>query len=106
MSGAITNVYYPLPSTTSAGAVAGQQISVTSGATSTFGAFNALTKLVLFDIQAANVYATIDGSTPSSTSGHILVAGEKYTWNKGMALPAKFVAVSTTAKIYLSELGV
>src|SRR5579864_2186263 len=110
-NGSITNVNYPLPSWqhTSSGStqVLGQMLTVTSTATSQFSAFNADTKLVTLDIQSNNVYCTFDGTTPSSTSGHILYAGANFTWNKGMATLAKFVATTTgTTTIYGSELQI
>lgn len=105
--GSILNVNYPLPSMTVSGPVQGQQITVTSTATVQFSTFDVDTKLVMLDVQGSSVYFTCDGTTPSSTSGHVLTSGSAFTWNKGMAAAAKFVATSTTdATIYLSELQV
>ena len=85
-------------------AVAGQRLTVTSTATSTFSAFNARTDVVVLDIQAANTYCTFDGSTPSATNGHILYSGQAYTWSTAAAIAAKFVATSATNSIiYASE---
>lgn len=82
----------------------GQFKTVTSTATVTFSAFNSLTQFVVLDIQAANVYCTFDGTTPSSTMGHILYVGSAFTWSKATAQQAKFVATTTTnATIYASE---
>ncbi len=110
--GSIINVNYPMPAFKDGGSgtsvqVTGQQITVTSTAAKQFAAFDAATKLVTLDIQTANVYCTFDNTTPSSTSGHILYAGANFTWNKGMASLAKFVATTpTNATIYASELQV
>jgi hypothetical protein len=107
VSFSITNPLYPKPTYAAGSLVAGQQLTVTSTATSTFSAFSEDTKLVVLDIQTANVYCTFDGQTPSSTKGHILVAAEKYTWSKSTAALAKFVATSTTnATIWASEFTV
>src|SRR5579872_5732040 len=110
MSGSLNNVMYPLPAWKDGGSgtsvqVQGQFLTVTSTAVVQFAAFNPNSKLVTLDIQTANVYCTFDGTTPSSTSGHILYAGANFTWHFGMASLAKFVATTTTnATIYGSEL--
>lgn len=106
--GSILNVQYPQPAHAAGGAsVTGQFLTVTSTVTSSFSAFNINTKLVMFDVQTANVYMTVDGTTPSASAGHILYAGANFCFNKGMAAAAKFVATTTTnATIYGSELGV
>lgn len=84
-------------------AVAGQRLTVTSTATSTFSAFNQRTDAVVLDVQTANVYCTFDGTTPSATNGHILYAQNAYTWSTAAASQAKFVATSSNATIYASE---
>jgi hypothetical protein len=111
MSFSITGPLYPRPTYVMSGgsstAVNGQLLTITSTATVQFAAFADDTKLVTLDIQTANVYCTFDGQTPSATKGHILVAGEKYTWSKPTATYAKFVATSTTnATIWGSEFTV
>ena len=102
MANSIINPIYLRPSfKMSAGsttAVQGQQLTVTSTATSTFSAFDPVTTAVGVDFSGttgAAVYATFDGQTPSSTKGHQLVAGEKYTWSRRAAELVKFVATST-----------
>ena len=84
--------------------VAGQRLTVTSTATSTFSAFNARTDVIALDVQVANTYCTFDGTTPSATNGHILYSGQAYTWSTAAAIAAKFVATTTTNSIiYASE---
>ena len=84
--------------------VAAQRLNISSTATSTFAAFNARTDAIIFDVQTANTYCTFDGTTPTSTNGHILYAGQAYTWSPAAALAAKFVATTTTNSIiYASE---
>ena len=84
--------------------VTAQRLTVTNAATSTFSAFNPRTDVVVLDVQAANVYCTFDGTTPSSTNGHILTYGTAYTWSTAAAIAAKFVATSATNSIiYASE---
>lgn len=84
--------------------VAGQRLSITSTATSTFAAFNARTDVIVLDVQTGNTYCTFDGTTPTSTNGHILYSGQAYTWSTAAAIAAKFVATTTTNSIiYASE---
>lgn len=105
------NPIYPKPTFSTVGqttgvsaAVAGQRLSITTTATVQFSAFNYATELIVLDVQTANTYCTFDGTTPTSTNGHILTAGNAYTWSKAAAIAAKFVAVSaTTSVIYASE---
>lgn len=98
------SLFFPKPSVTSTGAVAGQQITV-SGTAKQFSALNSITDFVMFDIQDADVWVTIDGTTPSATNGHVLYQGRAYTWSRAMATAAKFVRTgSTDAVIHCSEL--
>lgn len=98
----INNAIYPKPSWTNTAAVQGQQLTVSSSAVQ-FAAFDYTTSLVVLDIQVANVYCTFDGTTPSSSRGHILYATQSYTWSKAAATAAKFVAVTSDATIFASE---
>ncbi len=101
--GPITRPLYPVPSwsqiTGSSAAVSGQQLVVTSTAAVQFSAFDDTTNLVVLDIQVANTYCTFDGTTPSSSRGHILYATQSYTWSKATASQAKFVATTTADSI-------
>lgn len=111
MAFSVTNPLYLKPSfkmvSGTSTAVSGQQLVVTSTATSTFTTFDPVTSAVGVDFSGATgaaVYCTFDGQTPSSTKGHQLVAGEKYTWSKAAAQAAKFVATSTAnVTIWASE---
>lgn len=89
-------------------AVAGQLLTVTSTATSTFTtALNAVTinsGVVAVSVSGGDCYFTDDNTTPSATSGHVLVSGSAYTWSPATAIAAKFVATTTTnSRVYLSE---
>lgn len=108
MSAYNINPLYPKPSTGSTGnPVAGQRLSVTSGAAVGFStAFDAHTSMVAVDVQVANVYCTFDGTTPSSNNGHLFYAGDKFLWSWATATAAKFIAVSTTATLQASEFQV
>jgi len=97
----VTNLYpKPTPGAT-------DQTLAVDNSVQTFGAFNSLTKFVVLDVQVADVRVTYDGSTPSSTNGHILFAGRSYTWSKAAAEAAKFFEDTTTdATIHASEFTV
>ena len=101
--GPITNALYPKPAwaiiSGTSSAVPGQQLTVTSTATVQFSGLNEITNCVVLDIQVANVYCTFDGTTPSSSRGHILYATQSYTWSRAAAEQAKFVATTTTNSI-------
>lgn len=62
-----------------------------------------ITKLVVLDVQTANVMVTFDGSTPSASNGHLMESGTKETWNAGTAKAAKFIrAGASDAAIHAS----
>tara|TARA_R110000868_G_scaffold366441_1_gene629345 strand:- start:3813 stop:4130 length:318 start_codon:yes stop_codon:yes gene_type:complete len=104
--GPITNAIYPKPCWALNSAVAGQQLSATTTAAVQFSSLNDITTLVVLDIQVANVYCTFDGTTPSSSRGHILYATQSYTWSRATAAAAKFIGTTATATIWGSEFQV
>lgn len=65
--------------------------------------WSANTRAVILDIQGDNVMMTIDGSTPTATNGHDLVAGEKYTYHRELAKAAKFIRKTGDATVHASE---
>jgi hypothetical protein len=83
--------YAPKPNVQSGGLpIAGQRLA-TSGTAVSFGSFNATTNLVIVDVQVADMYVTFDGTTPSSTNGAQLYAGNSYSWAVTTAQNAKFL---------------
>ena len=96
----VTNLY-PAPTP----GVAVQTLAVGNSVVQ-FSAFNSLTKFVVLDVQVADVRVTYDGSTPSSTNGHILFAGRSYTWSKAAAAAKFFEDTTTDATIHASEFTV
>lgn len=69
-----------------------------------FGAFSSSCKYVVLDVQVADVRVTYDGSSPTTSNGHILFAGRSYTWAVETARAAKFIEDTTTdAIIHASE---
>lgn len=102
-----TGPLYPKPSIAAGGAVvAGQRLSVSSSAVQFSTAFNVNTTLVAADIQGDDVWVTYDGSTPSSSNGHRMYAGQNVLWARATATAAKFIRVTTDAKIQASEFQV
>lgn len=77
--------------------------SIGTSSNTTFGAFHPTTRYVSFDVQDNDVYVSYDGTNPSSTHGHILYAGNSYTWDKFTAEAAIFNSVGGTAQIAASE---
>jgi hypothetical protein len=78
--------------------VAGSVVKLTDSFT-----FNDNTKYVTIDVQDNDVYVTYTNETPSATVGHILYAGNSYTWSKQAAMAAKFIQVGSAAVIAASE---
>jgi hypothetical protein len=104
MSSYNLNNLYPKPSVYRSSAVADQRLTV-STAVVQLSAFADTTNMVMFDIQTADVMCTIDGSTPTTTNGHRLIAGRAYTWSTAMASAAKFTKQGATdGVIHASEL--
>lgn len=107
-SGTLINYLYAKPTVVNNASVSGQTLAVSNSAVSLYAvtAPSTATNLVVLDVQANNVYCTFDGQTPSSTVGHILYAGQNYTWSVAAALKAKFIRVSADATIWASEFTV
>lgn len=74
--------------------ITSQVTTVTSGVTTVTG-FNIASpnavQLVTFDIQVSDVRVYWEGSTPSSSAGHLLPAGTAYTWDAGQYNNSKFI---------------
>lgn len=67
--------------------------------------FEAFCSLVTFDVQDTDVRCTLNGDTPTASSGHKLYAGKDYTWSKTTAQNAKFIsATGSTAIIHVSQM--
>ena len=96
----VTNLY--LTPTRSASA---QRLSVTSSTPVEFGSFDSSTNVISFDVQTADVFMTLDGSTPSTTNGHKLYAGRAYSLSIQAARVASFIADSSTAIVYGTEMS-
>lgn len=91
---------YPVPTP----GATDERLTVSSSAVqfSTDWAGTTSTKMVVLDIQTDDVMVTFDGSTPTSSNGHRLYAGNSYTWHVLAAKVAKFIRVTTDAAIHAS----
>ena len=99
MNSFVTNLYMkPTPAATS------QRLTPDASTVASFTGLNSGTKAVSFDVQANDVFMTIDGSTPTTTNGHKLYAGRAYTISFSSAIAAQFISASGTAVIFASEL--
>jgi hypothetical protein len=61
-----------------------------------FAAFPSGTSIVWWDVQSQDVFVTIDGSTPSSSNGHRLLAGDSGIWSKATAEAARFIRAGSS----------
>ena len=95
----VTNLY-PVPVS---GADA-QRITPTDSVEAVFADFDPNCKFITFDVQANDVFMTIDGSAPATDNGHKLYAGRSYSIARQTADFARFIADSGTAVIYASQL--
>ena len=64
------------------------------------------TKFVVIDIQSNDVRVTFDASTPTASNGHILYAGQSFTWHVDTAVAAQFIRVSAVGVIHASAFTV
>jgi|TARA_R110000868_G_scaffold25954_1_gene100533 hypothetical protein len=88
---------YPLPSPSATL----QKLAVSTAAVPFAARFyDGKTKFVLFEVQTGGVYATFDGSTPSSTNGHLYAVNTREFWSAGMADSAKFIRATVDAVVY------
>lgn len=91
---------YPRP----ASGLIDERLTVSSSAVplssiATWGA-NGITKMVVLDIQTNDIMVTFDGSTPTSSNGHRLYAGQNYSWSYDTAKAASFIRVSADAVVH------
>jgi hypothetical protein len=78
-----------------------------SSDTKTFGAFKDRTKVIFITVIDSGFNFTIDGSAPSTSASHRLLAGNQYYFNKELVEKAKFIKLAgatATGYMYASEL--
>lgn len=88
-------VLYPQPAQVSGTYITSQVTTVTSGATTVAGYVPSSgvgqIQLVTFDVYGGDVRVFWEGSTPTSTSGHVLPGGTAYTWAANQYNNSKFI---------------
>jgi hypothetical protein len=87
--------------------VVGSMSNLSVGATTVVDApsIDRKTNLCFVDIQDQDVYVTFDESAPSSSAGHRLVSGRDYLFYAGMFKTAKFLSVTGTAIVGITQLN-
>ena len=80
-------------------------LSVTASAVVDAPAIHSSANAVFVDIQDNDVYVTFDGSTPSSSVGHLLKANRDYLFYAGMFKSAKFLGQGGTAVVAITQLN-
>lgn len=97
MASNILHPLYPGPALLIGGTgyVTSQITTITTGATTVTGFTRTGgigdIQLVTFDVQGDDVRVLWEGSTPTSSSGHILPGGTAYTWSANQYNNAKFI---------------
>jgi hypothetical protein len=88
---------YPLPAP---GATL-QKLAVSTAPVSYASTFyDGKVKFVLFEVQVGGVYVTFDGSTPSSSNGHLYAVNTREFWSANRADEAKFIRATVDATVY------
>jgi hypothetical protein len=95
---------YPKPNSSAGNmkmlTVSSSVVKLTSGGYT----FHEDTKFVVLDVQDNDVYVTYNNNeTPSATVGHILYAGNSYTWDIQTAKAANFIRVGGDAVVAASQ---
>ena len=94
MASNIINPLYPQPAYNGNSLITSAITTVTSGAT-TAASFSvtspSLIQLVSFDVAGDDVRVFWEGSTPTSSSGHVLPGGTAYTWAYNQYIGSKFI---------------
>lgn len=99
MASNILNPIYPQPAYNGNTLLTSLSTTVTSGST-TASTWTLTTpvpsviQLVTFDVQGDDCRVLWEGSTPTSTSGHILPGGTAYTWAYNQWANSKFILSS------------
>ena len=86
---------YPQMAMSGNSLITAQVTTITTGSTTVTGFVPATSvgqvQLVTFDVQGDDVRVFWEGSTPTSTSGHILPGGTAYTWSANQYNNSKFI---------------
>jgi len=100
------HVIYPMRAFSAGATVASQKFTVSNSATTVTTLYSVPpVKMVTFDVQTQNVVARWDGTAPTATTGHVLVAGAAYTWDAEQFNNCQFIRQgSTDAVIFCSAM--
>lgn len=97
MNANINNIYpSPTPGATD------QRLSITTTPLQLAAPLKA-TKYFVLDVQGGDLYVTFDGSTPTTSNGHLIADGTHLTWSVAAALSAQFLAAAGTVALHASE---
>ena len=102
MNSRTTNLYPKINPSVSAMkmlSVGGSVVKLTDGGYT----FDEKTRYISLDVQDNDVYVAYHDATPSATVGHILYAGNSYTWDVDTAKAASFIQVGSAAVIAASQ---
>lgn len=80
-------------------------LSVTTGSVVNAPSINSSTNLCFVDVQDNDLYITFDGSTPSSSVGHILKKDRDYLLYAGMFKAAKMLGNGGTSVVAVTQLN-
>ena len=82
---------YPVPNPVSG--AAGYRLAVSSSPVQLSAglSYHGDTKYIFIDVQNQDVIVTFDGSTPSTSNGHVLSVGYRAFWHVNTARAAKFI---------------
>ena len=94
--------WLPRPTVVNGAIIAGQRLAVGSSATS-FASFSNNSDMVTMQVNAGDIYASLDGTTPSASNGFYLYSGNVYNWHPLTARYAQFIEVSSSASIQAYE---
>jgi len=83
--------------------VASRSITVSTAQDLIVAALNSATKAIVLSVETATCYVTWDGTTPSATNGHPIIANAGAEWNKDLAESAK-IFCATSARVHVSEM--
>ena len=85
-------------------AIAGQSKTVSSSSVALIAtALNGASDGVVWTVHDDAIFVTFDGTTATSTNGHLIASGTSGEWSKAMAESAKAIRQTTDARVQFSE---
>jgi len=99
----LASEYRPARNQSDNALVASRSITVSTAQDLIVAALNAATQSIVFSVETATCYVTWDGTTPSATNGHPIIANAGAEWNRDLAEAAK-IFCATSARVHVSEM--